>query len=144
MIRKILFAVLSLQFCLMTVACDKLCKKTVEDVVNIQNLTGRQLSLSICKGRAYGEAQITIPQSATMNEISLGSREESEVVGGTGASCSGVSGGGKITLGITLSPQSFGQVKLCFDDIHNANVLVDNYQLCPTGYMEQTSTANCQ
>lgn len=133
---------IALLVAILSVGCDKLCKKNVADVATIQNATGRQLSLNVCKGRSYGEVSATISQDTLVNEVSLGSRQGSEVRGGPTASCSGVSDE-KSTPEISLAPSSFGQVKLCFDDINKRNLIIENHQSCPVGYLEQTSTGPC-
>lgn len=141
--RKLSFTLpLLLSFVVLSVGCDKLCKKTVEDVATIQNMTGHQISLNVCKGRTYGEAQIAIPANAISNEISLGTHEDSEVRGGPGASCSGVSNS-KTTMSLSLSPNSFGQVKLCYEEASKTNLIVETSQSCPSGFLEQTSTGPC-
>ena len=122
--------------------CDKLCKKTSEDVVTIQNMTGRSLSLSVCKGRVYGEGLVNVSQDSNVNELSLGTREASEVRGGMDT-CSSVHDD-KVKMGISLAPKSFNEVKLCYDDANSINVIIENHRTCPTGFSEQTSTSPCK
>jgi hypothetical protein len=126
----------------LSVGCDKLCKKTVQDFANVQNMTGRPLTLSVCKGRVYGEVEAEIEMSGISQEIDLGSREASEVKGGPTGSCNDVSDS-KTQMGITLSPNSFGQVKLCYNESTHLNLVVEAYQTCPSGYLEQISAVPC-
>jgi hypothetical protein len=125
-----------------SIGCDKVCKKTVEDVATIQNHTGRPLSLFLCKGRAYGETMVTISRESSAYELNLGAREASEVKGGPGQSCDGVRGE-KTNMGVSLSPKSFDQVKLCYDDKSLSNLFIEIFQNCPTGMLEQTSAEPC-
>lgn len=142
MMKRLILLTVGLFYCFLNIGCDKSCKKSVEEVATIQNMTGRTLSLSICKGRIYGEAQITLDRDSRLNQQSLGTREDSEIKGGFGDVCSGVKDDTQ-TMEIALAPGSFGQVKLCYDDANKRNVVVEAYQLCPTGFMEQTAIATC-
>ena len=136
--KWLLFLLVSLSL----IGCDKVCRKTVEDLAYVQNLTNRSMNLKVCKGRSYGETDLQVGVERTMTEYSLGSRIETEVRGGPTASCSDVSGG-KVTMALALAPASFGTAKLCYDQINQSHVIVENHQSCPTGFQEQTTSAPC-
>jgi hypothetical protein len=140
--KDFISSIFILALAVFSLGCDKLCKKTVQDFATIQNATGRQLVLGVCKGRAYGEVQMNVAPSTSSQEVDLGSRQDGEVRGGPTASCSGVSDS-RQDMGISLAQSSFGQVKLCYNDSEKLNVIVENYQSCPSGYLEQTSTGPC-
>jgi len=140
--KRIALNFFGILFCFMSFGCDRLCKKNVEDVANVQNFTNRPLSLFVCKGQTYGEVSIFVPANSDTNEVSLGTRETSEVRGGPTATCSDVNSE-KAILRISLSEKSFGQVKLCYDEFTGKNAVVEVSQNCPSGYLEQTSTGPC-
>lgn len=121
-------------------SCDKLCKKTTQDLVKLQNTTGRALTLSVCKGRVYGETTLEVPADNKINQLSLGSRQTNSVAGGTD-SCK--SGDDKVLMGISLAQTSYAQVKLCTDSIGSQYVVTELSQSCPDGLDEQTSTGPC-
>lgn len=128
-------------FCFLSVGCDKFCHQTTEDVTTIQNMTGRPLSLSVCKGKFLHEINILVPQDMIANEVSLGDRK-SGITMGYGDKCPATDGG-KQTMAISLSAASFTQVKLCSDESDTRNVIVETYQSCPTGFLEQVSAEPC-
>lgn len=105
-------------FGLLFAGCDKVCKNTIDEYVVVQNSTGRALSLSVCKGRSLGMANINVAQGMNDIEVKLGQREGTEVRGGPTASCSGVTDE-RQSVGISLAPNSYGQVKLCYDETSN-------------------------
>ena len=123
-------------------ACDIVCKRTVEDVATIQNMTGRQLSISICKGSSYGEVKITVPSDTNNNEISLGHHEGSEIRGGPTATCAGVNDS-KEAMGISLSASNFGEIKLCYNKTESRYIIVEGNQVCSAEFQEQTSADSC-
>lgn len=137
------YSIFLLGFLFLTVGCDKTCLSTVQDYATIQNTTGRTLTLNVCKGRNFGEVQAMIVASGVDQNVSLGSHEGTTVQGGLDASKSCSASTSKMQMGITLAPSSFGQVKLCYDPSSNVNIVVENYQSCPSGYLVQTTTGSC-
>jgi hypothetical protein len=125
----------------LTVGCDKLCKSSVQDFATVQNTTGRQLTLNVCKGTSYGEVQTVVSDNGVIQEVGLGAREADSVQGGMNSNQSCSASDSKMR--ISLAPASFGQVKLCYDEASKLNVIVENYQACPYGFLEQTSTGSC-
>jgi|GEM_PF-2854274 len=143
MSKNAITSIVVLGFLFLSVACDKVCNKTVEDFATVQNTTGRQLNLSVCKGHSYGEVQAVVLMDNTSNEVSLGSHQEDDIKGGMDAVGACSSSNSKSAMGISLSPNSFGQVKLCQDQASTLYVVVEASQTCPTGMLEQTSTSPC-
>ncbi|HEY8269936.1 MAG TPA: hypothetical protein VIG33_03545 [Pseudobdellovibrionaceae bacterium] len=47
-------------------------------------------------------------------------------------------------MGISLSPDSYDQVKLCFDDVKNQYTIVETYKACPAEFLEQTTADPCK
>ena len=122
--------------------CDKVCKKTVQDVATIQNTTGKELNLKICKGRHAGEASATITASNDKLEDDLGTRQSGKVRGGPTATCDSVKDT-KDKMSITLTEQSFAEVKLCYQESLGENVIVAKTASCPVDFLEQTSAGPC-
>lgn len=143
MYKNRIYSILALGLVFLAVGCDKACKSTVQDFATIQNTTGRQLTLNVCKGRSYGEVQTTVVANGVSQQVSLGSHEGTTVQGGLDATKSCSASNSTMEMGISLAPASFGQVKLCYDEASKLNVVVENYQSCPSGYLEQTSTGSC-
>lgn len=122
------------------IGCDKACKNSVEDLVTIQNNTGMDMNLSICKGH-YGQTTLRLLPT-TSGIVSLGTREESKTQGGFGT-CS-TKNTKNTGIKISLSPLSFGYVLLCYREYDNTYVVASPYQGCPYNYLEQTSTGPCE
>jgi hypothetical protein len=122
---------------------DKACKSNVQDFATFQNATGRQLTLNLCQGRIYGEVQTLVLADGINQEVALGSHEGTTVQGGIDAAKSCSAAQSKMEMGISLAPTSFSQVKLCYDEVSKLNVVVENHQSCPSGYLEQTTTGSC-
>lgn len=123
-------------------SCDKVCKKTTEDFANIQNITGRSLELTACKGRGYGKVDIRLSADQEIYEISLGSRETLETRGGPTASCSNYTND-RADMRLFLTEQSFEVVKLCYDEINKKTVITETRNSCPTGFLEQQAPSEC-
>lgn len=141
--KPVLF-LFGLTLSVMSLACDRICSHTVEDVATIQNMTGRSLSITFCKGQVYGLAPVTIGQESLVHEVSLGTRQEKVARGGpTNSSCSDLSDE-KRPISIALAPNSFGKVKLCHDSAGDQYVLMETSQSCPSGFAEQTSAEPCR
>lgn len=143
MYKNRIYSILALGLIFLTVGCDKVCKSTVQDFATIQNTTGRQLTLNVCKGRSYGEVQVVVVANGIIQEVSLGSHDGTTIQGGLDATKSCSASNSPMEMGISLAPSSFGQVKLCYNKASKLNVVVENYQACPSGYLEQTSTGPC-
>lgn len=142
MFKNQLNSIIALSLLILAIGCDKACKQNVHDRAAVVNSTGRPVTVNFCKGRFYGETQVTIPASASVQEVDLGTRQETKAQGGLNASCENVSDM-KLDMGISLSPNSYGQVKLCYDDSTGENLIIEAYQMCPADTLEQTSTAPC-
>ncbi len=140
-ILKPFYYCLSIILVLLLSGCDKVCNKSTQDVAQIQNMTGRTLKLSVCKGRNLGEVETELPPDTYKNEINLGVRADSEIRGGPGG-CSGVQDG-KAIVGLTLAPTSYSTVKLCYNDVTKENLIIELQQSCPVNFLEQTSTGPC-
>lgn len=123
-------------------SCDKVCKKTTEDFANIQNITGRTLDLTACKGRGYGKVDIRLNADQENHEITLGTREEVEARGGPTASCSNYTDD-RADMRIFLTAKSFELVKLCYDESNKKTVITEVQNSCPTGFVTQESAAEC-
>ncbi len=139
-------ALLLLLFPILTlVGCgDKVCKQTVQDVATIQNMTGYyNLPLFVCKGN-YGESRIQLLPANLGNSgvINIGTHEE---VAGN-ADALGVCKTKNITNNTTplsLSPNSYGSVLLCYRQIDNVYIVALPSQGCPMDSVEQTSPEAC-
>lgn len=135
----ILFPLLALVGC-----GDKECKQTVQDVAVIQNITGfYNLQLFVCKGN-YGESRIQLLpiNYGVTGAVNIGTHEE--VVGN--ADAFGVCKTKNITNNSTplsLSPNSYGSVLLCYRPLDNTYVVALLNQGCPGGYVEQSSPEAC-
>ncbi|MEK6553985.1 MAG: hypothetical protein AABZ31_01995 [Bdellovibrionota bacterium] len=138
-----IYSILILALVFLTAGCDKACKSTIQDFATIQNTTGMQLGLNVCKGSSYGEVQAIVSASGTHQEVSLGSRKGTKIQGGMEAMKSCSASESKMEMEISLSPASFGQVRLCYDEVSKLYVVIKNYQSCPSGYLEQVSTGPC-
>ncbi|MEY4617059.1 MAG: hypothetical protein RJB66_2019 [Pseudomonadota bacterium] len=123
------------------IGCDKTCKTTVEDFVAIQNNTGMDITLAVCKGH-YGQASMRLLPT-TSGIVNLGTHEETASQGGVGT-CSSSNNKKNNNLKISLAPMSFGYVKLCYRQMDNTYVVASTYQGCPANYIEQTSTGACE
>jgi hypothetical protein len=123
------------------IGCDKACKTTVEDIVTIQNNTGMNITLAVCKGH-YGQTTLRLLPT-TSGIVNLGSREETKTQGGIGT-CSSAGNRKETSTRISLAPMSFGYVKLCYRQFDNTYVVASNYQGCPGDYLEQTTTGPCE
>lgn len=143
MYKNHIYSILALGLVFLTASCDKACKSTVQDFATIQNMTGRQLTLNVCKGRIYGEVQVMLEANGMSQDVSIGFHEGTTVHGGLDATKSCSDSNSKMEMGISLAPSSYGQVKICYDEVSKLNVVVENYQACPSGYLEQTSTGPC-
>lgn len=121
--------------------CDKVCKTTVQDLVAIQNNTGMDMTLAVCKDH-YGQASIRLLPT-TSGIVNLGTHEETSTQGGIGT-CSTSSNKKSSNLRISLAPISFGYVKLCYRQMDNTYVVASTYQGCPVNYIEQTNTGSCE
>ena len=145
MLKNQIYSFLILSFALLSFGCDKVCKSTVQDFARVQNTTGRPLTLNLCKGRSLGEVQSSIPAEQDSQNIDIGTHEKTNVQGGMDAakSCDSVSASSETETRISLAPASFGQVKLCYEQSSGLNLIVEMNQLCPEGYLEQTSTGSC-
>ena len=120
--------------------CDKSCKNSIEDFATIQNNTGMDITLSICKGH-YGQSTLRLLPT-TSGIVSLGTREESKSQSGIGTCNS--KNQKNTTLKISLAPMSFGYALLCYRQYDNTYVVGSTYQGCPYDYLEQTSTGPCE
>lgn len=135
---SIMIAVLAL-----TSACDKLCHRSVDDVVSVANQTGAAIDLTICKGREK-KMVIHVSESET-NIISLGSHDDGFVQGGADSlkSCRSDSGGNQSNYDIALAHESFALVKLCYNRANTDVTLVALASPCPTGLVAQEAEAIC-
>ena len=132
--------ILLLTLSLGVIGCDKTCKISVEDRVAIQNNTGMDITLAICKGN-YGQSTLRLLPT-TSGIVNLGTREETKVQSGIGTCSAGNAKNSQIR--ITLAPMSFGYVRLCYRQFDNTYVVASTYQNCPADYVEQTSTGPCE
>ncbi len=121
--------------------CDQNCKNRVEDFATIQNATGTDISIVICKGR-YGQSTLRLLPT-TSGIISLGTREEGKSQGGGLGTCKSKTER-NTSIAISLAPASFGYVLLCYRQYDNSYVVASPYQGCPYDYLEQTSTGPCE
>lgn len=143
MTQKQLTSLLALGFIFFTFGCDKVCKKTVQDFATVQNATGRELKLKVCKGgKNLGEAQTALAVTTSNQEVNLGLRQEQELRGGPTASCNTVVDA-KQETNIALAPESFEDVKLCYNETSKLNILTNKDEDCPEGYLEQVSADPC-
>jgi len=145
MFKNQIYSFLLLSFALLSLGCDKVCKSTVQDFAKVQNTTGRELTLNLCKGRSLGEVQSSISADQNSQSLDIGTHEKTNVQGGMDAakSCDSVSTLSETETRISLAPASFGQVKLCYEQSSALNVIVEMNEPCPDGYLEQTSTGSC-
>lgn len=123
-------------------SCDKVCKKTTVDFSNIQNVTGRTLDLTVCKGRGYGKVDIRLNADQENHEITLGTREEVEARSGPTASCSNYTDD-RTDMRIFLTAKSFDLVKLCYDENNKKTVITEVHNNCPTGFTAQERAGEC-
>lgn len=136
--KKFLILVTTISVLLM--GCDKSCKNSVEDFAKIQNNSGLDITLSICKSH-FGQSTLRLLPT-TSGIVSLGSREESSTQSGIGTCNS--KNQKNTTIRISLAPISFGYVLLCYREFDNTYVVSSPYQGCPVNYLEQTSTGPCE
>jgi hypothetical protein len=122
--------------------CDKLCKRTVSEIITVENKTGREVTLSLCKGRFSGIQQVSIKSQQNGN-LDLGAKVESYVRGGSDQ-CETDSKMQR-EVGVVLTSQSFNTVKLCHANEYGSHiVVVEQGQSCPEGTQEQTEPIdNC-
>lgn len=135
--KKLTLLLMTLAF---AVGCDKNCKNRVEDLATIQNNTGMDITLAVCKNH-YGQSTLRLSPT-TSGIVSLGSREEAKTQGGIGTCNSKDSKNSDIR--ISLAPMSFGYVLLCYRQFDNTYVVASTFQGCPYDYLEQTSTGPCE
>lgn len=123
---------------------DKECKQTVQDVAVIQNMTGYyNLQLFVCKGN-YGESRIQLLPAnyGASGVVNIGTHEE---VAGK-ADALGVCKTKNTTnssIPLTLSPNSYGSVLLCYSQVNNAYIVTLPSQGCPNGYAELATPEGC-
>ena len=123
-------------------ACDKVCTYTGQDIATVHNLTGRELSISVCK--TLGEKKQINVNSSQVNQVSLGTFQGTKIQGGGDAlkSCS-VPAEETQSAGIALSSESFNDVRLCRDDSKLEYLVVEITDVCPSGSSPQVSPQNC-
>jgi hypothetical protein len=124
-------------------SCDRVCKKTTQDHTPVQNLTGQDVDIKVCKS-IYGDARLAIPAAATeVQNVDLGSRKSTTVRGGPDAvSCSGVENDQQ-NLRISLPEESFSTLKLCYNEESRTHALVEVSRLCPEGFKQQMAASDC-
>ena len=124
------------------VSCDKVCHSTTNDVAVVHNLTGRELSLVVCK--LTGTKQQIQIAANQVNAASLGQGTKETIQGGGDAlkSCSNPSGQTQ-TVGFSLSSESFNDVTLCQDTVTLDYTVVERSQACPSGNQSQSNPVNC-
>lgn len=135
--KKLMLAILSAS---LFWGCDKSCKSTVEDFISIQNGTGLDITVSICKGH-WGQSTLRLLPT-TSGIVSLGTREVTKSQSGIGT-CNSKSEKNS-NIQVSLAPMSFGYVRLCYRQLDNTYVVAPTYQNCPYNYIEQTSTGPCE
>ncbi len=140
---KLFYTLTSILIILFNIGCDKTCKSTVQDFAVVQNWTGKHLVVNLCKGTSSGEVTANIEAYSSDQQISLGSRTLSQTYGNYKSAHTCSISDAIVEMDISLAPSSFGLVKLCYDRISTLIVIVNNYQSCPYGYLEQTSANNC-
>lgn len=138
--KRILFTAL-LCLPLILISCDSLCRFQIIEVTEIQNWTGRDLQVSVCNSETE-QVILSLPDENSIHEYNINVTESSEVRGGLSASCSGVSDK-RSNYMVPLSQTGFAQVKNCFDQANQTNIIVELGQVCPAGTLEQTSPEAC-
>jgi hypothetical protein len=136
--KKLLLSLVAVSFLL---GCDRACKTTVEDFITIQNQTGMDMTLAVCRGN-HGQTLVRLLPT-TSGIVNLGSREETRSRSNGLGSCSTSSEKNTSTL-ISLAPMSYGLARLCYRQMDNTYVVVTPYQNCPLNYFEQVSTGPCE
>lgn len=142
---KLLFILFFLA-CFQT-ACDKACRKTVEDYTVIENLTGRDIQFRVCKKTAHStEMQmldVSVKSVSVPQTVAIGNHMEYEIKGGPQiSSCENKTETSDLAV-IMLSPSGFASFKLCYDDVRKRSIIIEKYQVCPTGALEQTAPGDC-
>jgi hypothetical protein len=135
---------LLLAFGLLT-ACpgDKACNVTVHYFANIQNLTGQDVQLHVCRGGLKGPMEITVPSNQD-GDFKLYTASESRIYTGGGAdACEN-----KIqSMSISLTSQSFQNFRFCSQtnsDNSITTVIVWEAQACPPDTVVQSMPVdNC-
>lgn len=122
--------------------CDKVCHYKSSDVAPVHNLTGRALTLTVCKFPSQRQ-QVQVA-SVTSSTLSLGEGEASTIKGGGDAigSCNTPDGESRI-VGFSLAQESFNEVRLCRDKVSLEYYLIDVTVTCPLGSLEQSMPAVC-
>lgn len=126
-------------------ACDKACKKTVEDSTVIENRTGREVSFRVCKTTSVDTQMVDVRMnpSSVPQVVSLGNHREYEVIGGPNLKSCEDKTETSTTAAISLSPSGFAAFKLCYEASTSRSILIEKHHLCPTGTMEQIVPGNC-
>lgn len=140
---KQIYTLTSFLFFLIIAGCDKTCKSTIQDFATVQNWTGKHLILQLCKGTYSGEVTAHIESFSSDQQVSLGTQTLSQNYGNYNSTRTCSLSDAIVELDIALAPSSFGLVKLCYDRVSTLIVIVNNYQSCPYGYLEQTSASTC-
>jgi len=118
---------------------DKECKQTVQDLAVIHNATGWDLQLYVCKG-TYGESLLRLLPT-TSGVVNIGTHQES-----TGSEALGVcktKNTKNSNVSLSLSPNSYGSVLLCYRQVDNTYIVTLINQGCPAGYVTQSSAEPC-
>jgi aspartate carbamoyltransferase catalytic subunit len=116
---------------------------TVEDFSTLQNTTGRALTLAVCKPYARNKETIELSAEAALKEVSVGTHQDMKIRGGLSAQCPAEEST-RTQTSILLSEESFGLVKLCMDQNNKTTLIVEWYQFCPVGTLEQISPDTCK
>lgn len=125
------------------IGCDKTCKSTLEEFATVQNWTGKRLTVNLCKGTDSAELAVNIEKFSSDQQVSLGSHTISQTYGNYNSRRICSLSDALVEMDISLAPSSFGLVKFCYDRVSTLIVIVNSYQSCPYGYLEQTSARNC-
>lgn len=138
-LNRLALAFMLIAFC----GCDKVCKYTVNDIATVHNLTGRPLSLTVCKIPAQKQ-QIEVPADQ-VSTVSLGQSQGTKIQGGGDAlkSCATPSDQSQ-SVGFTLSKESFNDVTLCRNATTLDRYIVDVTNACPEGTQAQSTPVICQ
>jgi len=115
---------------------DEACTISVTSVANINNTTGRELTLSVCIPRA-SKSQDIVVHGQQNGKFNVETHSQQWIkTGGPANACDGQ----EWKSAIYLTAASFGQVTLCHDSADASQItIVENNNACPQGFIAQTA-----
>ncbi len=134
LLQKSLVSLPLLLLLALLVGCDKACDVSVTSVVNIDNLTSRDLSIKVCNLGTSSQQSIELT-STQIGEFALETHTVKKIyTGGPPTACDAT----QQATGIFLTTESFSQFTFCHDPTTSAKlVVIEAGQSCPVGLTAQ-------